>query len=44
MIEMGVRDDDGIERPAGERRQIRQSAFPFFLGVHPAVEHQPLPV
>ncbi len=43
MIEMRVREEQRINRPPGQRAEERQRHFPFLLGMHAAIEHDPLP-
>ena len=42
MVEMRVRKQKRIDRLAREVAEERQGRFALLLGVHPAVEHNPL--
>ena len=42
VIEMRVRNDNGIEFAIGDRFEIRKRLFALQFRMHPAIEHEPL--
>ena len=43
VILMGVRNQDRLDLPVGDRFEIRQRILTGVLGMHSAIEHQPMP-
>ena len=44
VIEVGMRNQNGIDFAIGDRPKVRQSILALLLRVHPAIENDPLPV
>ena len=44
VIEVRMRNHNGIDLAIGDRPKVRQSSLALLLGMHPAIEHDPLPV
>ena len=40
VVEVGMGDEDGVERAVGHQAQVGQSILAFALGVHAAIEDQ----
>ena len=44
VIEVRMRNQNGIDLAIGDRPKVRQSILALLLGMHAAIEHDPLPV